>query len=87
MDTQLLEVELGPNESMMATMDEKGDTPVRWNRSLPTEVEIARAAFDSARKRGYAAYKMSEAGAKGEVIHTFDPAAERIILAPPMVGG
>jgi hypothetical protein len=72
----------------MAVMDRTGDTKVIWDRNNEAEVEAARATFDSLRKKGYMAYSVKgKNGDKGEVIREFDPAAERLILAPPLVGG
>lgn len=71
----------------MAIMDLSGDTKVTWDHSKPEEVDAARATFDALRKKGYAAFSVSKDGSKGEQIRTFDPAAERIILAPALVGG
>lgn len=84
---QILDVELGPTQSLMAHMNEEGDAKIIWDRSKPLEVSMAQTAFDKARKEGYMAYKVSGGGAKGEILHTFDPQAERIILAPPLQGG
>jgi hypothetical protein len=72
----------------MAVMDHSGDTKIIWDAEKPDEVETARQSFKSLRKKGYLAYKVTgKDGAKGEQIHEFEPDAERIILAPPMVGG
>jgi hypothetical protein len=76
----------------MKTMDQSGDTEIKWDRSDPDSIAIAREAFNEATQRrseggkGYLAYRV-ERGGKGAVIRDFDPAAERIILAPPMAGG
>ena len=71
----------------MCVMDRTGDTKIIWDRTKPDEVESAREQFDKLRKKGYAAYKVESGGGKGEVIREFDAHAEKIILAPPMVGG
>lgn len=64
-----------------------GDQKFEWNSDNHDEVEIARKAYDEAIKRGFTAYSMSVLGKKGRKIDAFDPDAEKIILAPPVVGG
>lgn len=85
---QILDVELEPGQSVMAHMNEEGDTKIIWDRTKRVEVDLARQAFDKAKKDGYMAYKVVGAdGKKGEILHKFDPEAERIILAPALQGG
>jgi hypothetical protein len=60
---------------------------VYWDPDNEDEVESARATFNSLVKKGFTAYAVKEKGGKGEVLQEFDPDAERIILAPAMVGG
>lgn len=84
----ILETPLGPNQSVMAVMNETGDKKTIWDRTKPVEVEAARAEFDHFKKNGYLAYKVKDnKGEKGEVLGKFDPDAEIIIFAPPMRGG
>lgn len=72
----------------MAVLDRvKGDTKVIWDADRPEEVEAARAQFDTLTAKGYAAFRVTERGRKGEQIRQFDAAAEKIILAPQLVGG
>lgn len=74
--------------SRMEIMDPQlGDTKVYWDKNKPQEVENARENFDRMRKKGYAAYRMTASGSKGEQIRSFDPSAERIILGLPLHGG
>ena len=69
-------------------MNQEGDTKTIWDRTNPIEVENARKSFDHFKGKGYAAYSVKGTSAdKGEVLHHFDPSVERIIFAPPMVGG
>lgn len=83
-----IETELEPGQSVIARLDQTGDTKVFWNRGNQTETAIAKAAFTQAKADGFMAYKVTGAdGMKGEVMAEFDPAAERIILAPPLRGG
>jgi hypothetical protein len=80
-------VEVEP-EHRMSILDHAGDTRISWRRSNTTEVATARAAFDTARGKGYLAYRVdADDQTKGEVMRTFDPTAEEIILAPPTAGG
>lgn len=71
----------------LATMDGSGDTKVFWTAGVAAEVENARRTFNTLREKGYAAYKLIGDGTKGEQLLAFDPAAEKIILAPAMQGG
>lgn len=83
----VLDTKLEPGQSVMAMMGKNGDTKITWSRSNAVEVEAARTAFNSAKRGGHMAYKVEDSGKKGTVLQEFDPAAERIILAPPMQGG
>lgn len=72
----------------LATLDSSGDTKVIWSPDRPAEVEEARRTFDNLRAKGYSAFKVTAAdGSKGEEIRAFDPALEKIIMAPRMQGG
>jgi hypothetical protein len=71
----------------MCVLDRTGDTKIIWDPENADEVETARQTFDKLRKKGYAAYSVKKNGDKGEVIREFDPNAEKLILAPQMVGG
>lgn len=68
-------------------MDRTGDTKIMWSSDNPDEVEAAKATFDSLKKKKFLAYTVREDGEKGEVIRDFDKTAERIIMAPQLVGG
>jgi hypothetical protein len=68
-------------------LDDTGDTRLQWNLKNPEEVEAARTRFNELKKQGYTAYTVDKSGDSGEVIHTFDPKAERIIFRPHMIGG
>lgn len=71
----------------LAVMDHSGDLKIIWNSDNDVEVTIARRSFDDLRKKGYVGYSVKKDGDKNEVIREFDPEAEKIIMAPPMVGG
>lgn len=82
------DVELKEGQSLIARIDETGDTKIIWDRSNTTEAEIARAAFRKAKADGFMAYRVvGKDGSRGEVLAEFDPTAERIILTPPLRGG
>lgn len=70
----------------LSVLDRTGDTKIEWTPGNAAEVEVARAAFDAAKKKGMLTYKRV-AGAEDEVIHEFDPEAAVIVAAPPTVGG
>jgi hypothetical protein len=77
-----------------AVIDHTGDTKYIWDPTKPEEVEVARQTFESFTKpvsqggKGYQAFRVTDRkGEKGEQVRAFDPAHERIIFAPPMVGG
>lgn len=72
----------------MAVLDGEGDTKIIWNPQNPDEVTAAKRTFDDLRKKGYIAYAVEgPSGDKGEVVREFDPAQEKLILAPAMQGG
>lgn len=73
--------------STMHTLDVTGDTRIEWNPDVAEEVSMARKAFDEAKKKKYLTYKLDARGQKGELLHNFDPSAERIVCAPQTVGG
>lgn len=72
---------------VLEIMDHNGDTKLEWSQANDVEVEAARNSFALHRKKGYIAYKLRADGTRGEVITEFDPAAERIVMAPPVRGG
>lgn len=87
-EEQILEPPLSPNQGVLLCMDESGDTKVVWDRNNRDEVEAARHTFNALKKKGHLAYEVKgKDGSKGEVIEEFDPEAERLILAPRVVGG
>ena len=65
----------------------QGDTKGVWAAENKGEVEAARNTFDELKDSGYLAYSVKGNGEKGVVIREFDPAAEKIIMALPMMGG
>lgn len=64
-----------------------GDLKVIWDSDKPEEVAHARKTFTEFKSKGYLAYQVNKAGDKGEVMKDFNAEAEKIILAPRMMGG
>lgn len=93
MRTGLLELESAANEStptarvMRVMTPNDGDLRMTWDPAKPDEVERVRAVFDEMKAKGYTAFRSDEKGKKASAMKTFDPDAEAIILAPPIVGG
>jgi acetyl-CoA carboxylase beta subunit len=74
--------------SELCILDESGDSRMQWDRNNPQQVAEAKARFNELKAKHYLAYKVDPAsGGQGEVIHDFDPKAERIILHQQNVGG
>jgi hypothetical protein len=72
----------------MAIMGPEGDTKTIWDADKPEEVENARRTFNELREKGYYAYQVKgDDASKGERMTEFDPDAERMIMAPPLMGG
>ena len=70
----------------LRVLDSTGDSTITWNPGNQTEVDVARAAFDAAKRKGYLAYTDVDGG-QGEVLRDFDPQAGAIIMAPALAGG
>jgi len=73
--------------SELAVIDQTGDTKTMWDKDKPDEVKIAEKTFNKLKKKNYIAYKVKRNGDKGEIMNTFDPKAEKVIMVPPVVGG
>ena len=71
----------------LAMLDATGDTKLLWNRGNQIEVEAAKELFKKLKKKNYIAYTVKDDGKQGEIIHSFDPNLERIIMMPPIIGG
>jgi hypothetical protein len=70
----------------LCIMNETGDSRIQWDQSNPEEVAKAQLRFDELKKAGYMAYQTKKNGER-EVLHAFDPSAERIIMHSAFVGG
>jgi hypothetical protein len=73
--------------SELRIMGSQGDLKVTWSVDDPNEVEMARKQFSELRAKGFLAFRVDKQEDKGEQITEFDPAAEKIILAPQIRGG
>lgn len=71
----------------MRVMGAEGDMKIIWDPEKAVEVEQARASFNDLTEKGYNAYSVGSEGKKGDRIRSFDPKAEKIIIAAPMAGG
>jgi hypothetical protein len=72
---------------VMAILDKTGDTRIIWDPDKPEEVASAQRTFDELKQKGYQAFSVNRKGDKDKVVRTFDKDAEKLILAPALVGG
>jgi hypothetical protein len=69
-------------------LNQHGDVPIMWNENNPDEVAVARAAFDNAKKAGFVIYRSEgKDGHRGQVVHEFNPADQRLIMVRHPVAG
>jgi len=68
-------------------MDHTGDTKLIWDADKQVEVDAAKETYRRLKKQNYIAYSVKSNGKKNDVIHSFDPNLEKIIMIPPMTGG
>jgi hypothetical protein len=71
----------------MMELDRTGDTRIQFDKSNAVEVSAAEKRFKELKGKGYAAFGVNKKGDKGVLMSDFDPAAERILFVPPLVGG
>ena len=72
---------------IIRVVDPSGDLKFTWDADDPDEIAAIEDLFNEKIKDKWIAYSVKRSGKKGVVIKTFDPEAEKIIMAPPMVGG
>ena len=72
---------------VLAILDSTGDTRIIWDPDNEDEVANARETFNRLVKKGFQAYSVKRDGKKNAVVRDFDPEAEKLILAPALVGG
>ncbi|MHB0978422.1 MAG: hypothetical protein ACYC1K_03435 [Minisyncoccota bacterium] len=70
----------------MRIQDKTGDTEMTWNPSDAASVAEVKNVFNKLLNKGHMGYKTDNSGG-GEVIRTFDPTAEEIVVTIPLVGG
>lgn len=74
-------------KQVLHILDKTGDTKLIWSSDNDDEIENARQTFQNLKKKGFTAYAVNSRGQKGEVLQEFDRTAEKIIMAPALVGG
>jgi hypothetical protein len=75
---------------VLRILDATGDTVLAWSVDDPDSVERAEAAFAHQLRRRHRvpfARACGEAANRARPITTFDPAAEEIVFASPVMGG
>lgn len=76
----------------MKIMDRSGDTTLTWDPAVKESTDVVRAKFDAMIRSGFMAYQTDTAVAgtqrqAGTVTRKFDPLAEEIVIAAPLMGG
>jgi hypothetical protein len=82
-----LQSEGRPVTGEMLVMSSEGDTKYAWDKRNADEVAVARETFDRFKRKGYAAFEQTRAGAQGRRLEEFDPEAEKVIFVPALQGG
>lgn len=72
--------------SVLRVLTNKGDTLLEWNRTDAKSIEQVKAEFDAMMASGFQAFRV-DSPTEGEMIRTFDPEADTIIMSVPMMGG
>jgi len=72
---------------MLSILDASGDQRIIWDPDNADDVAHAKETFDSWIKKGRRAFSVNKKGEKDQQIREFDPRAEKVILAPALVGG
>ena len=68
-------------------MDKSGDIKIKWNPFDGEEVAVARRRFEEARREGFVGYAMNPDGSGDRILHSFDPAAGKIVMRTAFTGG
>lgn len=71
----------------MQVMDPTGHTTVNWTQGNEADEDVARTTFITMISRGYNAFRVDPDGGPSVRMKDFDPAAEKMILIPQLVGG
>jgi hypothetical protein len=72
-------------KNRMCMINATGHTLLEWDVANEAEVQKAADEFAAAKSKGWAAFSQNNA----DIVHMreFDPNAETILYAPPLVGG
>jgi hypothetical protein len=81
-----LDIEVPTGKKLLAILERTGEAKHVWDPTEPGDEAKARDAFDRAKSAGYTAYQI-EGGGGGSVAKNFNAEAEKIVMAPQMVGG
>lgn len=73
--------------SVQIVMDRSGDSRHEFDTSDVAAVALAEQRFRHLTARGYQAISFTDPGGTGAVAKDFDPAAEKTIFIPRLVGG
>jgi hypothetical protein len=68
-------------------MNGSGDTKLIWEADNAAEVENARRTFTDLKAKKFKAFSVKKDGESGKEITEFDPALEKIIMIPQIMGG
>ncbi len=71
----------------MNILDHTGHTNITWNKNDPGEVRMAREMFDSMKEKGHQVFEVGRNNAPGRRANEFDPAVEKYMVVPQLVGG
>ena len=74
-------------QHILHVLDKTGDTKLIWSADNDDEIENARQTFKNLKSKGFVAHAVNSRGQKGEILQEFDRTAEKIIMAPALVGG
>lgn len=69
----------------LRVLSPRGDDEKEWLRQDAVSVEVARALFLEHQRNGFAAFAKVNGG--HELIKSFDPDAEEILIVGPLAGG
>lgn len=70
---------------IMRIQDRSGDSVMEWDVADEAAVKAAEKVFNDLLAKQHLGYKKTVEG--GEVLRRFDPTAEEIVVAIPLVGG
>lgn len=83
----LEELEETRRTGTMNVPDTTGHTKVEWNKNVPAEVEMAKAAYDAAIAKNYRAFEVRSDGQAGRRLDRFDASVEEIMMVPHLQAG